>query len=1064
MNPAGNETPEQKWQEEKNNGCQNAALDELMNMIGLQDVKNQFLQIWYETKPNRALYSTSNELLSAVFLGDTGTGKTTIAGIYSKFLSCLEVFGPLQNWTFKEISGPSLAPKGVPEIETLIDQITQAGGGALFIDDAHQLVNVQTSGGTGALDRIVASMKNPNEKVVFIFAGYRSDMERLYEHNKSLRGRIRYTFKLQGYDESEILQMLYTQIGRISPHLRVPAYKQQPQDPSFLLKVVARRIIRASGVKGFGDAWAVESMAAQIKSRFLRRLGKGFHLNSSDPHSLTEDDILGPGYVGKFESKSLDILDGMIGLEEVKKAVRGMVTEVLINRERELRDVPLLQTSLNKVFLGNPGTGKTTVARLYGQILVELGMLSNGEVVIKTPADFISDHIGGSERNTKAILESTKGKVLIIDEAYGLGNKQDTKGTGGETDSYRSGIIDTLVGTISSQAGEDRCVLLLGYKDKMEEMYQGANPGFKRRFPLDRAFVFEDYTAKQLRRIWNQKLRSRGLTAAEEVEDIAMEILKRQRHKLNFGNAGEVDIILDAAQIRYLERIRDDTSQFGQPIYLQPADIDPEYQRLANAAIDVEQLFKGVVGCDEVKKEVRKWPKRIMRAKERNIPNHKIFDMSFEFTGPPGTGKTTTAKNMGSILYSLGLLASNEVNVISATELVGEYLGQTGPKVRRQFEASLGKVLFIDEAYRLDNGPYGKDAISEIVTCLTEDKFKNHLVVIFAGYEKHIRRLLNQNPGLASRVPGRLHFPPFTAEAAIELLSLQLNEDGFRTTGLEDGSSPKVAEAMQSLVALDNWANGRSIENLSREIKQDALIEDQAGPVFYINEATILDKMEAMRQVLIQQLSDLDDDSLYQPLSTLPRAAIDMMTNSKPKTQMVEKTPTPSHGLKRKLSEASVNQSSTKTKKKRRHLGDVVDDASSSNSSSAAELAEAPFNVRPGVKEIASTNGLVPPRATQVDADQVAEGGEREQRKLQEEERHEKERQERTKQEEEKRQKSKMEAIKRKAKEEDDRRKKAQAKERERMASRCVQGYSWHHIGNNWYRCGGGSHKKYIPN
>ncbi|KAI1743914.1 P-loop containing nucleoside triphosphate hydrolase protein [Xylaria scruposa] len=1070
MNPAGSETPERKWREETCRGYQNAALDELMNMIGLRDVKNQFLQIWYETKPNQASYNTSNDLLSAVFLGDTGTGKTTIARIYSKFISCMKVFGPLQNWTFKETSGLSLALKGVPEIETLIGQITRTGGGALFIDDAHQLVKAQRSGDTSALDRVVASMKDPNEKVVFVFAGHQSGMETIYEHNTSLRGHIRYTFKLQGYDESEILQMLCAQIKRISSHMQVSIYQQRPQDPAFLLRVVARRIIRADGVEGFGNAWAVGSTVAKIKSRFLRRLSKGCDSTCSDPYLLTEDDILGPGHVGKFESKSLDKLEGMIGLKEVKDAVRSMVKEVLLNRTRELKGDPLLQTSLNKVFLGNPGTGKTTVAGLYGQILVELGMLSNGEVVLKTPADFISGYVGGSESITKAILESSKGKVLIIDEAYGLGNKQGAKGTSGVTDSYRSGIIDTIVGTVNGQAGEDRCILLLGYKDKMEEMYQDVNPGFKRRFPLNTAFVFKDYTTDQLRQIWKKKLRFRGLLATKEAEDIAMEILERQRHKLNFGNAGEVDIILDEAQRRYLERLRDDSPHFDQPIYLQPADIDPEYQRLANAAIDVEKLFKGVVGCDEVKKEVRKWPKQIAKAKEKNLPNHKVFDMSFAFTGPPGTGKTTTAKNMGTILYSLGLLASNEVNVISATELTGEYIGQTGPKVRRQFEASLGKILFIDEAYRLDNGAYGKDAIDEVVTLLTEDKFKNHLVVIFAGYEKHIRRLLNQNPGLASRVPGRLHFPPFTAEAAMELLSLQLNEDGFRATCLKNNRSSKVAEAMRSLVSLDNWANGRSIENLSREIKRDALIEDQTGPVTYIHESAILDKMKAMRQTLIDQLCESNDDSPYRSISISPRAAVDKMTNSEPKTQTIEQTSMPDHKLKRKLSETLVNQSPTKTQKKRRYL----DNAPSEASSRDFGLSMPPI---PGVMETGKKCGLVSSRPIQTDANQLAEESEQEQRKIreekerkiqeeeqrkiQEEERHKKELKERERQE---RVKQFYERVrKRRAREEEDyRRKKAQA-ERQMMASLCPAGYDWQHVGGNEYRCAGGSHTIHFP-
>ncbi|KAI0444722.1 P-loop containing nucleoside triphosphate hydrolase protein [Xylaria telfairii] len=1043
-------TPDEKWVQEKGRtGYQNAALDELMILTGLQNVKTQFLQIWYESNSDRALFNISNELLNAVFLGDTGTGKTTIAGIYSRFLASLEVFGPLQKWTCEEIGGLSLASNGVLGVEALIDQITKAGGGTLFIDDAHQLLNAQTGRGADVLDRIVTSMKNPKEKVVFIFAGRPSDMEKYYEHNKSLREQIRYTFELQGYDEDEVWQMLHLRMGRVLPNVPISICNQQPQ--LCLLRVIARRIILASDVAGYGNVWAVRNMAAKIKSRFLCRLGENvdidYNSNSFNSYILTQHDVLGPGYADNFKSKALDVLDGMIGLEEVKKSVRSMVKQVHVNRTYELNNIPLLQTSLNKVFLGNPGTGKTTVAKLYGQILVELGMLSNGEVVTKTPADFISEHMGGSESNTKAILESTKGKVLIIDEAYGLGNKTGGKGASGHTDAYRSGIIDTLVANINSQPGEDRCVLLLGYKDKMEEMYQDVNPGFKRRFPLESAFVFEDYDDGELREIWEKKLQSRGLKATGDAKRMAMWILKRQKHKLNFGNAGEVDIILDAAQRRCLERTpNDDSSQFVQPMCLEIADIDPDYRRLTNASAIVDELFEGVVGCDEVQKEVRTWPTLILNTIKGGIDIDKIFPMSFAFTGPPGTGKTTTAKNMGTILYSLGLLASNEVDVVSATELVGEYIGQTGPKVRRQFEASLGKVLFIDEAYRLDNGTaFGKDAINEIVTLLTEDKFKNHLFVIFAGYEKHIKRLLNQNPGLASRVPKQLHFPSFTAEAAIELLCLQLNEDGFNTMSLDDGGSVEVVKAMGSLVALDNWANGRSIENLSREIRQKALTEDPDGPVLDISEATILDKMEAMRQMLIQQLPEPGDYDLYVPGSNPPQAASDMMTDSEPKLQMISvtKAPTPKHGLKRMLSDTSVSQSSAKTNKRQRNDASGV-------SFGIIQLAQEPLEVKSEAEKIANTN-----RRRELQEERL------------EKERKQEELQEREKQEEEKRQKREMN---RRAKE-DDRRKKAQEKEKEkakarakqRMATLCPAGYAWHHTGGGWYKCGGGSHEIHIP-
>ncbi|KAI1108919.1 P-loop containing nucleoside triphosphate hydrolase protein [Nemania sp. NC0429] len=900
MSLARSLTPDERWQQMISAGRVNAALQQLMGMIGLEEVKTRFMDIMDEIKLGQYC-NTSKDWLSTVFHGNPGTGKTTVARIYSSFLDSLDVFGAGKRWIYKTTSGSLLAAEGIHGLKDIISEITDVGVGVLFIDDVHQLLRNNNTVGAAVLDYLATTMQD-FQRVIFVFAGYESDMERLYGHSKSFRHQIGSIVKFNDYDEDQIRQMLSNQLyscfGRT---VEWQACDLQPQDPDFLLKVVARKIARGGGVEGFCNAWVVKSTVANIKSRHRTRLQQS---STSLTRHLTQEDLLGPGYDTKFTCKALDTLNGMIGLEEVKRSAQALIHETGLNKIRELMGSPPVQQSLNKVFLGNPGTGKTTVAQLYGQILVELGMLSNGEVIVKTPSDFIADHAGGTEKNTKKILESAKGKVLVIDEAYGLGAPRGASGARSITDPYKSAVIDTLVANVQSRPGDDQCILLLGYKDKMEEMYQDANPGLNRRFPLESAFVFEDFTPEQLRQIWEKKLNQRGLHATDEAERIAMEILERRRHKLNFGNAGEVNVILDAAQQRFTERIGGDISKFGDPIHLEPADVDPDYQRLAKASIDIEQLFTGIVGCDEVKETVRKWPTIVTNARRRNLDLYDVLPMTFTFTGPPGTGKTTTAKNIGTVLYSLGLLASSEVNVISATELVGEYVGQTGPKVRRQFEASLGKVLFIDEAYRLSTSShhFGQDAIDEIVTCLTEDKFRNHLVVIFAGYEDHIKHLLNKNPGLDSRVPGRLRFPPLTKGDAIELLSKHLNKDGFSAAYLR--GSARVNRAMISLVGLSNWASGRSVENLSRDIKNAVLSLPEGGRTpCLISEAIVLEKMGNMRHMLLGQLAGQGNNrgrpshpespsSLPPPLPlSSPPAAMDMLSDFKPKVQTREDSP-----------------------------------------------------------------------------------------------------------------------------------------------------------------------------
>lgn len=113
---------------------------------------------------------------------------------------------------------------------------------------------------------------------------------------------------------------------------------------------------------------------------------------------------------------------------------------------------------------------------------------------------------------------------------------------------------------------------------------------------------------------------------------------------------------------------------------------------------------------------------------------------------------------MGKIYYDMGFLTNAQVEERSAKDLVGEYVGQTGPKTEKLLESALGKVLFIDEAYRLAEGPYAKEAVDELVDCITKPKFFQKVIIILAGYDNDINQLMSINPGLSSRFPGESSF------------------------------------------------------------------------------------------------------------------------------------------------------------------------------------------------------------------------------------------------------------------------------------------------------------------
>ena len=185
---------------------------------------------------------------------------------------------------------------------------------------------------------------------------------------------------------------------------------------------------------------------------------------------------------------------------------------------------------------------------------------------------------------------------------------------------------------------------------------------------------------------------------------------------------------------------------------------------------------------------------------------------------------------MGKVYYDLGFLATAEVVECSATELVGQYVGQTGPKTQKLLEKGLGKVLFIDEAYRLAEGHFAKEAMDEIVDSITKPKFAQKLIIILAGYDDDINRLMSINPGLTSRFPETLLFngldPDESVKLLTELLQVQKRKLQQKNTDLDmtilecprKTFSQDLLDRFKTVSKLPNWANARDVQTIAKSI------------------------------------------------------------------------------------------------------------------------------------------------------------------------------------------------------------------------------------------------------
>lgn len=178
----------------------------------------------------------------------------------------------------------------------------------------------------------------------------------------------------------------------------------------------------------------------------------------------------------------------------------------------------------------------------------------------------------------------------------------------------------------------------------------------------------------------------------------------------------------------------------------------------------------------------------------------------------------------------MGILGSAEVVECSASDLVGQYVGQTGPKTKKLFEKALGKVLFVDEAYRLGQGHFAQEAIDELVGLITQPTFKSKLIIILAGYEQDMNNLMSVNTGLSSRFPDQIVFNNMEARDCLKIILKELTKKKIRFPELEDESSAVYKEMkglVEDLASLPNWGNARDMMTLSKELISKSLLDDR---------------------------------------------------------------------------------------------------------------------------------------------------------------------------------------------------------------------------------------------
>jgi len=737
-----------------------------------------------------------------------------------------------------EISGKDFIGQYVGDSEANVkNYVNKAMGGVLFIDEAYALnggSGEKGSFGMDAVNTLLNLLENRKGEFVCIMAGYTREMAEFVRMNPGIPSRCNVTIDFPDYSAKELEQvfrMFLVRNGETRNGEPV-RFTLDAKADEMAPKVFERMYLKRTDT--FGNAREVRNLFDAAVTRHRSR-------------GATDDVLTYADLVGEEATKELSVeevmkeMDRFVGMNAVKDAIRRIAQEIAVQKRLvELGEGAEGLTKFNFILTGNPGTGKTSVANTLGKIFYALGVTSTDRVTKKEPKDIISQYNNESAKVMDAAITEAMGGILFIDEAYGL-NPVDETGRG--TSSEGKKALETLMTRMENEAGKF-VVICAGYPKEMDDFLK-ANPGLPRRF--SHRIHIDDYSAEELLEIYERAAKAKKYNFTLADDAVRMKALNMFQNMVamkneRFGNAGEAMKKVAQTKTNINNRLMAHEDEWTPEVlasarvaYLEDIPYEePEKVSIQECLAELNEL----IGLEGVKQSLTKLAHTINNEIESARQEGRRPEIPlghYLFLGNPGTGKTTVARLMGKILYSMGALPSPKVVEVDKSKLVGRYLGETPAITSNVINSAMGGILFIDEAYQLSNegyngGGYGKEALETLLKRLEDDRGK--FVCIAAGYSYEMQSFIEANSGIESRFPRRnwITFEDYKPEELFRIFMLYAHKAGYTLDPMaENAVRAKLTQLYNNRQR--TFGNARDARNLFDEVKSNlaARLAEEGG-------------------------------------------------------------------------------------------------------------------------------------------------------------------------------------------------------------------------------------------